>query len=740
MKSALGEVFDRHALPHVAYDVATLAIVAVNDAAIAYYGWSRDELLRMSRADLLDQGEHEALRRFLEGLPASATTGPQRAWHERHRSGRALRSDVRGTNLHFDGRSVRVSLIQDAWPRLHALEDAERQRQLLAVAGSMGRLGGWRLNLATGFAHHSEQVREIHELGPGDGFDLAGALSFYPQPGRDALVAAVEACRTAGEPFDLELPFITARGNSRWVRARGEPVRDEDGQIVALHGALQDVTERHRAEAELAESRARLDAVVRALPDLWIVFDADNRYIDVSDPNHPALSGPWSAKVGQRLHDTIDPDLARQIRAAADEARDTGRLRSYFYDMVVRSGERRHFEGRSVPMDGGRWMNLVRDTTEIVQLEQRFRLIADALPIGVFETDAHGACRYVNPAWQTLHGLSQADAAGDGWIQALHPDDRAEALRSWTEAAKLGGRYKYTNRLRRRDGTERLALIHSTPVRRADGTLIAHVGTSLDTTEAAELEQARRAREVAEEVARRQASFLSRLSHELRTPLNAIVGFTDLMLLQQPAGAPAGALNHVRDAGAHMLALVNDLLDLQQLQQGQAPMKPETVALRGLVQSCIALLDPLVRQRQVRVSVEVDTALELATDRRGLQQVLLNLASNAVKYGQRTGGHLAIRATADDHGSVQVAVSDDGPGMTADQLQRLFQPFERLGQERSGQPGTGLGLVITRQLVQWLGGELSLASQPGVGTIATVSLPGVVKADPARQIAGIAAS
>ncbi|MCU0775296.1 MAG: PAS domain S-box protein [Ideonella sp.] len=586
----------------------------------------------------------------------------------------------------------------------------------------MAKLGGWRLDLATGYAHHSEEARAIHELGPGEGFDLGGALAYYPAAAREQLRDALQACRERGEPFDLELPFVTARGRDRWVRACGEAVTDESGRIVALHGALQDITEQHQGELALAESRARLDAVVRVLPDLWVVFDADDRYVDVSDPGHPALSAPWSEKVGRHLAETIDPALARQMRAAADEARDTGQLRSYFYVMDTHQGGRRHFEGRSVPMDGGRWMILVRDVTEIVHLEHRFRTLTEVLPVGLFETDARGWSTYVNPAWQDLFGLHGTAGLGTGWASAVHPDDLERIRATWAKAVAEGGHFAQEFRVRRTDGVERRVTARSNPIRRVDGQVVGHVGSVVDVTQAHELDQARRGREVAEEAARRQAAFLSRLSHELRTPLNAIIGFTELLLMQQPAGTPAGPLGHVRDAGAHMLALVNDLLQLQQVQQGHLPMRAEPVDVLGVVQACTALLDPLVRRCDARVVVDVAPALSLSTDRRTLQQVLLNLASNALKYGRERGGEVTLRAAASDRW-VRLEVRDDGPGMTREQQRRLFQPFERLGQERGGQPGSGLGLVITQQLVQMLGGRLAIDSAPGAGTRVTVMLP-----------------
>ncbi|WP_201494304.1 sensor histidine kinase [Rubrivivax sp. A210] len=480
------------------------------------------------------------------------------------------------------------------------------------------------------------------------------------------------------------------------------------------------------AKAQLAAdtelSRQRHEALLAAIPDLWLVIDDEGRYAEVSDPGHPALSAPWPEKLGRRLIDALEPDLARLIAGKIALAHRSGQPQSHHYELKVRDGQVRAFEARYVALDGGRTMMLVRDVTENVQLGRRFQDMAEAAPLGIFMTDADGACSYANPEWQRIYGLTLEQSLGAGWVAQLHPEDRQTVQQQWLAAAAATATFEQEFRILAADQVRRVA-VRSSPIRRADGTVSGHVGTVVDVTQVREIEAARQAQAVAEEAGRRQAGFMSRVSHELRTPLNAVLGFGELL---QHDGTLAGthALEHIGyivQAGRHMLALVDDLLELQRLEQGSLRPQLAPLDLGRHLAACAELLAPAALEAGVSLLVEAPATLTLQTDARCLRQILLNLASNAVKYAGR-GARVVVRVERDGD-RVRIAVEDNGRGMTAAQLQRLFHPFERLGQENSGLPGSGLGLVITRQLAHMLGGEVSLASQPGAGTVATLELP-----------------
>jgi len=249
-----------------------------------------------------------------------------------------------------------------------------------------------------------------------------------------------------------------------------------------------------------------------------------------------------------------------------------------------------------------------------------------------------------------------------------------------------------------------------------------------DMTQARELADARQARAVAEEAGRRQAAFMSRVSHELRTPLNAILGFGELLRTgtDHLPGQGASYLGHVLKAGRHMLALVDDLLELQRIEQGKLQPVLAPVDLDELLAGSVQMLVPMADEAGVTLARGPGSGLVAHGEARSLRQIVLNLGSNAIKYGG-AGCTVSISAAQHDMHAV-IRVADTGPGMAPEQLQRLFQPFERLGQERRGVVGSGLGLVISRQLAQALGATLELASTPGQGTVATLRVPLVTAA------------
>ena len=239
----------------------------------------------------------------------------------------------------------------------------------------------------------------------------------------------------------------------------------------------------------------------------------------------------------------------------------------------------------------------------------------------------------------------------------------------------------------------------------------------------AEVEAA--ARVAAEASSRAKSEFLSRMSHELRTPLNAVLGFSQLLLADAQNRLTAqqlGQLEHIRGAGWHLLALINDLLDVSRIEIGQLRVQAEAVELGPLIDEALYMTEPLAKLQGVRLDA-VDQEQRCAwvvADPIRLRQVLINLLSNAVKYN-RPGGSVRIEVS-DDGMAVLIDVIDSGIGMTPEQLLHLYEPFNRLGQERSGVQGTGIGLVLTRQLVRLMEGRMDVDSEVGRGTRVRVSL------------------
>lgn len=230
----------------------------------------------------------------------------------------------------------------------------------------------------------------------------------------------------------------------------------------------------------------------------------------------------------------------------------------------------------------------------------------------------------------------------------------------------------------------------------------------------------REARLEAERANRAKSAFLSRMSHELKTPLNAILGFADLLKLE--AGRDYDPkLDKILFSGRHLLELINESLDVVRVEQNAISLEIRPVDLGAAVSECVAMLQPEAEKNQVSLKTAADR-LMLDTDDQRLRQVLLNLVSNAIKYN-REPGEVVISARETGAAQVEIVVEDTGIGMSADELEMLFRPFTRFGERQASVDGHGIGMTITRQLVEAMGGRIDVTSEPGNGTRVVITLP-----------------
>jgi hypothetical protein len=244
------------------------------------------------------------------------------------------------------------------------------------------------------------------------------------------------------------------------------------------------------------------------------------------------------------------------------------------------------------------------------------------------------------------------------------------------------------------------------------------LGINWDVTDRRTADLVRQERELAQHASQARSRFLARMSHELRTPLNAMLGYAQLLQAEPDAGPDRTVerARHIGTAGEHLLALIDDVLELASLEGGEWRVARAPVALHDAVRDALVLMQPQLAERDLQPVLDLANAHVLADPTR-LRQVLLNLLSNAVKYN-RPGGRLGlvIRHDAGPPARVVLAVQDEGPGLTPEQQQRLFEPFNRLGAEQAGVQGHGIGLAIVKALVTRMQGEVRVRSQPGEGS------------------------
>jgi signal transduction histidine kinase/ActR/RegA family two-component response regulator len=228
-------------------------------------------------------------------------------------------------------------------------------------------------------------------------------------------------------------------------------------------------------------------------------------------------------------------------------------------------------------------------------------------------------------------------------------------------------------------------------------------------------------RDRADAASRQKSEFLSRMSHELRTPLNAVLGFAQVLEMGDLDPDQRDATGHILKGGRHLLELVNEVLDIARVESGTLAMSVERVEVDNLIRETVDLVGPLAAARSITVTSESSDAIVLA-DAQRLKQVLLNLLSNAIKYNHDEG-LVTVTVEPGRTGTTRMVVADTGPGLDQDEIGQIFVPFDRLGAERTGVEGTGIGLALSSGLARAMGGVLEVASEPGSGSRFWVELP-----------------
>ena len=276
-----------------------------------------------------------------------------------------------------------------------------------------------------------------------------------------------------------------------------------------------------------------------------------------------------------------------------------------------------------------------------------------------------------------------------------------------------------------KDGSRFPAIVSITALRDDYSNIIGYLLIGTDNSVRKRVEVELNAALVAAEKANlAKSDFLSGMSHELRTPLNAILGFAQLVESGTPAptATQKRSIDQILKAGWYLLELINEILDLALIESGRLSLSNEPVSLAEVMLECRAMIEPQAQKRGIRMAFpRIDAASYVNADRTRVKQVLVNLLFNAIKYN-KPGGAIAVGCTQGAENSIRISVRDTGAGLAPEQVEQLFQPFNRLGKETSGEEGTGIGLVMTKRLVELMGGSIGAESTVGVGSVFWVEL------------------
>ncbi len=479
-----------------------------------------------------------------------------------------------------------------------------------------------------------------------------------------------------------------------------------------------------------------------ALPQLaWIADRAGNlfwynrRWYDYTGTNPAEMADHgW-----RKLHhpDHLERAAARfsACIAAGESWQDTFPLRG-------KDGRYRWFLSLAEPVRGPdgtveRWYGTNTDVTETREAqealrlsEERFRALIDASAAVIWNTNAEGELLPPQPRWAAYTGQSEEAYQGWGWVDAVHPEDRARAAEVWAECVEQVRPYEVEYRLRRHDGAWRDTEVRGVPVLAEDGTIREWVGLNIDITVRKEAEaEVERARASAEAANLAKSQFLANMSHELRTPLSAVIGYSEMLGEELEDLGQAELLPDLRkieSSARHLLGLINDVLDISKIEAGRMTLAAETFEVASLIDDVSAATQSLIAKKRNRFRLDLGPDLgAMHQDQLKLRQSLINLIGNAAKFSEDGDIALSVRRTSEDGADwLTFAVADTGIGLTDEQMGRLFERFSQADESTTRQfGGTGLGLAITRAFCERMGGAIEVASTYGKGATFTIRLP-----------------
>jgi len=518
-------------------------------------------------------------------------------------------------------------------------------------------------------------------------------------------------------------------GSLVYVSVSTKAVCDAGGKLQYFLSTKKDTTHlKVSRQAKLMESKYR--QLLESTPDAIVMVNITGRIVLVNSQAETVF-GYASGELSGRPIEMLLPNRFRTAHLG-HRARFFGQPRTRSMGAgfelygLRKSGEEFPVEISLSPLEteeGALVMSAVRDATERKKADQKFRGLLESAPDAMIIVNRSGEIVLINSQAVSLFGWQREELLGkniDSLVPARfrnnHPGHRANffanpKVRSMGAGVELFGL--------RKDGTEFPVEISLSPLETEEGLFVS--SAIRDVTQRKRFEQ------TLHEANRLKSEFLANMSHELRTPLNGIIGFSEV-LIDEKAG-PLGPrqkeyLNDILNSGKHLLQLINDVLDLSKVEAGKMDLFPETFALPTAVAEVCSVLTPLATKKNIPIRSQIaPTAEQVTLDQQKFKQVLYNLLSNAVKFTDE-GGRVDIVASAQDSSGLRLEVRDSGVGIKADDFSKLFVEFQQLdsGVARRHQ-GTGLGLALTKKIVELQKGTITVESEPGKGSTFTVTLP-----------------
>ncbi len=550
----------------------------------------------------------------------------------------------------------------------------------------------------------------------------------------DVEVTTVEFERLLSAPHSTLVEFVNRQrhrdGAYHWIEWS---CLGRDGKVFSTG---RDVTDRVLGQARLAESLEMTRSILNAAADPIIVIDRDLCVVDAGPATEQLHGYPEAGRRGRTVLDIIHPDDRSCVAASFRRAFDVDDVVGLHCRIVHVDGHEIPIEARARALhdDHGKVTRVVivaRDISESVAAEtalaeslEMTQAILAAAPDSIIVIAQDLIVVEVSPGTERIYGIPQSERYGRSAMDVVHPDDRPaivdilqQLFEGPTDALKT-----YRFRAHHVDGRWLTMEARARLLRDVEGRGRRAVLVSRDVTDAVAAQAALEdAKALAEQHDLAKSEFMSRMSHELRTPMTAVLGFTEILQMEVHAPKVSEMLEYIHSSGKHLLALIDDVLDVSRVDSGSINLVTESIALSVMVRECITLVTPQARTFGIEIVNQVACDFHVQADHQRLKQVIVNLMTNAVKYNRPNGTVIVDCRQLD--GQCRLSVTDTGIGVAPEKMTRLFTPFDRLDAEATSIEGTGLGLSLSKSLAEAMGGSLGVESISDEGSTFWVEMP-----------------
>jgi len=654
------------------------SITSVNDKFCKVSGYGRDELIGKNHS-IVKSGYHS--HEFYMELWSTITQG--KVWR-----GIICNKAKDGSNYWVDSTIVPF-LDANGKPYKYVsartnITDLRVSEERLNRSQDFANIGTWDWDISNDKLFWSEKISTL--LGYVDEIPETTYKNFlamvHPED-KQMLESAINNCFNSGEQYDVEHRVIWQNGEIHWLQESGNVTRSPNGTPLHMHGVVRDVTDRIEMNEKLEKQRKLLDMLYRSTTE----FVAKGYY-----------------------HDTMNNMLDALLELTESEY---GFIGEVHYD----SDDKPYLKTHAI--------------TNIAWNEETNKLYDDFKEKGMEFNNLDTLFGKVLTSGKSVVSDNPTSDSRAGGLPAGHPDMNSFLGVPIFYGEELVGMYGLANRKNsynievqnflRPFNTTYAAIIHAKRVMISDEYSRNELIKAKDDAERANLAK---------------SDFLSSMSHELRTPMNAIIGFGQLLKMENDPPLTQSQeenVNEIAKAGGHLLNLINEILDLAKIESGHIELSIEAVVLGDVITESIQLIQPLSEKKGITITTKynnnvitvgqlVNVKDAVRADYIRLKQALLNLLSNAVKYNHENG-EIIIHCHSINNNKIRISVTDTGPGISNKDQKKLFKAFNRIGAERSDIEGTGIGLVITKNIVELMAGHINMESKLGKGSTFNIDLP-----------------